>query len=86
MEASWAADDHSPEGCAGCRPVVFEPGTQKIDQRLTDLANKGWEKTTPPQRRAWHRVTCLNSCEVVDLVLAQGVMQLIQAEFKAAEH
>lgn len=81
----WQSEDHDPEGCQGCKPVVFEPATGKIDERLSGLAQKGWEKTTPGQRKAWHRVTCLNSREVTDMVLAQGVVQLIQAEFTAAE-
>jgi hypothetical protein len=85
MEASWTSEDHSPENCPGCRPVVFELGTQKVNKLLTGLAEKAWGQTTPGQRKAWHRVTCLNSREAADQILAQGVMQLIEREFKAAE-
>jgi hypothetical protein len=74
--SNFKSDDH-PEGCEGCRPVVFDPDTKKIDAGMTAKADKIYEGMTLEARRAWHRVTCLNSRDPIDIeqasVLVDGL-------------
>jgi hypothetical protein len=74
---------HDPETCPACRPVVFDPDTRKVDARLTALACTAFDKATPSQRRGWHRVTCLNSEDLIDVNLAHQLVAEIQREMDA---
>jgi hypothetical protein len=76
----WRSDDHNPEGCPGCRPVVFDPATGKLHERLTATAERVFDRSSPETRRAWHRFTCLNSRDLIDVNLARGLMEALQRE------
>lgn len=80
----WRHEVHDPENCPGCRPAAIDMATGQVDARLTALAQQAWGKTSRRQRKAWHRVTCLNSRDPYEVELAQRVARLIQAEFDAA--
>jgi hypothetical protein len=71
---------HDPEGCPGCRPVVFDPATGEVNERATAFACKAFDGATPSQRRAWHRVTCTNSQNFIDVNLAKQLVAEIQRE------
>jgi hypothetical protein len=75
---------HDPENCPGCRPVVFDPDTRKVDVRATLLACKAFDAAKPSQRRAWHRVTCMNSQDFIDVNLAQQLVAEFQREMDDA--
>ena len=75
---TFRSDDHNPEGCPGCRPVVFDPESGKVEERLTATAGRAFDAATPEQRKAWHRVTCLNSRDLIDLNLAKQIMAALQ--------
>jgi hypothetical protein len=51
-----------------------------MNLRATILACKGFDAATPSQRRAWHRVTCLNSTDVIDVNLAKQMVGEMQRE------
>lgn len=81
--SNFRSDDHEPEGCAGCRPAVFNPETGSVDEPLTLIAEKIYDAATPETRRAWHRVTCLNSRDLIDVNLAKSMVIALQ---RAAMH
>jgi hypothetical protein len=57
---------------------VFDPETGEINLRATILACKAYDAATPAERRAWHRVTCRNSRDLIDTVLAGHLVEAIQ--------
>jgi hypothetical protein len=71
--SDFRADDHNPEGCPGCRPVVFDQKTGKVEEAMTAIAGEVFDAASPDQRKAWHRVTCLNSRDLIDLMLAKKI-------------
>jgi hypothetical protein len=81
--SNFRSDDHNPEGCPSCRPAVFNPDNGVIDEHMTALAGKIFDAATPETRRAWHRVTCLNSRDLIDVNLAKSMVGALQ---KAAMH
>jgi len=80
--SNFRADDHSPEGCPGCRPVVFDPVSGLPHAKLTAIGEKVFDAATPDQRKAWHRVTCLDSRDPIDITLAHKIVEGIQREMK----
>lgn len=74
---------HDVEGCPGCRPMAFNLKTNKVlpdDDPLMRALGRGYDRGTAMHRRAWHRVTCLNSRTATDLKLAQELIKLMQDE------
>jgi hypothetical protein len=71
----FKSDDHDPEGCEGCKPVVFDPKRKTIHDEMTAKAIKIYESMTPESRRAWHRVTCLNSRDPIDIQQAEILVE-----------
>jgi hypothetical protein len=82
VTADFRSPEHDPEGCAGCRPVVFDPNTRETNLALTALAGEVFDAATPAQRRAWHRVTCLNSRDRSDVALSMAIMEALQRRLK----
>lgn len=78
--SNFRSDDHSPEGCKECRPVVFDAETGEINTDATAKAGKAFDKGTSLQRKAWHRVTCLNSRDRLDVGSAQELVRMMQKE------
>jgi hypothetical protein len=74
----FRSDDHNPEGCPGCRPVVFDPQTGKVIDEVTVVAGKVFDAATPEQRKAWHRVTCRNSRDPIDVTLAKAIVDALE--------
>lgn len=70
--------DHNPEGCPGCRPVVFDPDTGEINADMTRKAEAIFDAATPDQKRSWHRVTCLNSRDPIEVNLAGKIVEALQ--------
>jgi hypothetical protein len=75
---SFRSRDHDPEKCPGCRPLVFDPKTGERSQFLTEMAGKVYDAAPPEQRRAWHRVTCLNSRDLRDIDLSSKIIEALQ--------
>lgn len=82
IQKSFRHDEHNPEGCRGCRPVVFDPTTGKIALAPTAKAFIAFMATTPETRKAWHRVTCLNSRDPNDMALAKELVDAIGKEME----
>lgn len=80
--SNFRSDDHNPEGCPGCRPVVFDPLSGRPHPELSALASKAFDAATPEERKAWHRVTCLNSRDFIDLNLAGRIAKEMQREME----
>jgi hypothetical protein len=59
---------------------VFDPQTGKINTRLTSIAGKAFDAATPSQRKAWHRVTCMQSQDLIDVTLAKQIVAEMQRE------
>lgn len=73
----WQSSEHDPENCPGCRPVVFNPQDGELlgaDHPMQRAADRAWRNALPAQRLAWHRVTCLNSTNPTDRMLAQAIV------------
>lgn len=72
---------HDPENCPDCRPIVFDPKTGKVlraGHPLQLAADQAWRDALPAQRVAWHRVTCLNSADPLDRILATKIVERIE--------
>jgi hypothetical protein len=80
--SDFRSDDHDPESCPGCRPIVIDPVSGHPHRKLTLVAEKSFLAATPEQRKAWHRVTCLNSRDPTDLILAHKIVEGIEREMK----
>jgi hypothetical protein len=80
--SDFRADDHNPEGCPGCRPVVFDQKTGKVEERVTAIAGEVFDSASPESRKAWHRVTCQNSRDPIDLTLAKMIADGIQRRMR----
>jgi hypothetical protein len=74
--------NHNPEGCAGCRPVVFDPATGAVEALLTARAERAYLAATPGQRRAWHQVACLNSRDPVMRAYADKLVAAMNKEIR----
>lgn len=76
--SEFRSSDHDYEGCPGCRPLVFDPQTGETNSFLTVQAGKVYDAAPVEQKRAWHRVTCLNSRAPDDLELSGKIVQALQ--------
>lgn len=71
---------HDPENCPGCRPVVFNPATFRAlpsSHPAQRAADQAWRDALPAVRVAWHRVTCLNSRNPVDVAMARTLADAV---------
>lgn len=78
--SNWRTTEHDAENCPGCRPVVVDQTTGKIlpeSHPTQRAAVRAWRNALPAQRTAWHRVTCLNSQNPIDLAMAQAIVDRI---------
>jgi hypothetical protein len=69
------------EDCPGCKPAAMDMKTGQVlpdDHPLAQQILRAWGQTTLAQRKAWHKVTCLNSTDPLDLLLAQQFVSMIQ--------
>jgi hypothetical protein len=48
------------------------------------IVNRLWGETTVEERRAWHRVTCLNSQSIGDMQVAKTFADRVERAFAAA--
>jgi hypothetical protein len=72
--------------CPGCRPAMVDVKTKRLfadDSVEMQIVNRLWSATTQEERQAWHRVTCQNSRAILDLSLAKGFADRIEAAFAA---
>jgi hypothetical protein len=81
-QTNFRREDHDPEGCPGCRPVVLDPQTGKVVLEMTAKAFLAFKATTPETRKSWHRVTCLNSRDPNDLALSKVLLDAISKELE----
>ena len=75
------AIDEYDDDCPGCRPAIVDVETGKVmspDDPVMRRMMEIWANTTLPQRRAYHRVMCLNSRDPLDLVVVQGIIGQLQ--------
>lgn len=80
-------ESHDDE-CAGCRPVLLNPATGEVmlEGRPEMVAVlRVWGETTREEREAFHRVTCDNSREAVDLALLRGVTDRMQGALRGVD-
>jgi hypothetical protein len=71
------------EDCPGCKPAAMDPATGKVlpdDHPLMRRILRAWGQTTRAQREAWHRCTCQNSRDSLDLQLCQQFISAIQLD------
>lgn len=65
------------DNCPGCRPVAFDPVKGEAlpaSHPVMAALNRVWAATSPGEREAFHRVTCLNSRAPSDLILCEAIM------------
>jgi hypothetical protein len=73
------------DNCPGCRPAIMDLKTKQVlpdDHPLMVKMLAIWEKTSIGERRAYHRVMCLNSRDAIDLFIVNGVVRKLEAEAK----
>ena len=68
--------------CPGCRPAVMDHtgAVLEDDHPMMQSINRAWSRTTLGQRQAFHRCTCLNSCDPVDLALVKTFLDSIKPD------
>ncbi len=73
--------------CAGCRPAMIDMTTGKPvpeDAAFMRAILGVWAGTTRGERLAWHRVTCQNSRNEMDMLFCHGLQKRFQAAINAA--
>lgn len=74
------------DNCPGCRPVLVNAKTGKAlpedSPTMRVVLEFVWAKTTPEERRAFHRFTCLNSRDGHDVAIAASIARRIEAALK----
>jgi hypothetical protein len=71
------------DNCPGCRPAIIDVKTKKIlpdDDPVMVAMMKIWGETSIYERRAYHRVMCLNSRDAIDLFIVNGVVSKLKGE------
>jgi len=66
------------DDCPLCRPAVIDVNTNRVlsdDAPIMKAILGVWAGTTLEERQAFHRFTCLNSRETVDMNLMAGLQQ-----------
>jgi hypothetical protein len=69
------------DNCPGCRPAILDVKTGKVlpdDDPIMARMLTIWANTTLGERRAFHRVMCLNSREPLDLFLVRGLTERLK--------
>jgi hypothetical protein len=69
--------DEYQEGCPGCRPVIVDQKTMQIlpqDHPAMIRVNEVYDQLSLPEKQAWHRVTCLNSRDPIDLAICRHML------------
>jgi hypothetical protein len=75
---AWQTYD---DDCPGCRPVVIDPETLQplpIDHPAMQAMLRVWDGLTLPERRAFHRFTCLNSRAPADVLVIQSIQRQLE--------
>ena len=73
------------DNCPGCRPAIVDVKTKKVlpdDDPVMSAMLKVWAKTSLGERRAYHRVMCLNSRDAIDLYIVDGVVSKLKGEIR----
>jgi hypothetical protein len=71
------------DNCPGCRPAIVDIKTKEVlpdDHPIMRSMLEVWAKTSIGERRAYHRVMCLNSRDAIDLYLVDGVIEKLKAK------
>ncbi len=65
--------------CPGCRPAMMDLQGKMLpdDHPAMQAVNRAWLRTTLAQRQAFHRCTCLNSRDPVDLGLVKTFLDSV---------
>jgi len=75
---NWRTEGHDATHCPKCRPVAFDMNTGKVIEEFSKRCEEVWRESSNEERRAWHRVTCLNSRDIIDVHLAGRIAERIQ--------
>jgi hypothetical protein len=76
------------EDCPGCRPALIDTETmEKMDDDSPAMlvVLKVWADTHLEERKAFHRVCCLNSRNPQDVMLFQGLTKKMETALKEAK-
>jgi hypothetical protein len=69
------------DNCPGCRPAILDIKTKKVlpdDHPVMRAMLEVWAKTSVGERRAYHRVMCLNSRDAIDLYIVNNVISKLK--------
>jgi hypothetical protein len=68
--------------CPGCRPAILDVKTGQVlpdDDPIMVKMLSVWKATTLGERQIYHRVTCLNSRDPLDLFIVQSIIERFQS-------
>jgi hypothetical protein len=77
------------DNCPGCRPAIVDLKTKEVlsdDHPLMVKMLGIWANTSLRERRAYHRVMCLNSRDTTDLFLVHKVIDRLENDRKNFEN
>ncbi len=80
MSREQFADD-----CPGCRPIILDIKTKRAlpaEHPAMQAITAVWQSTTRFERECFHRFTCLNSRERLDVTVVDGLRQKMQDALK----
>src|SRR5579872_4870008 len=80
--------DKFNDDCPDCRPMLFEPSTQKAlpqDDPIMIIVNKLWFELTREERESFHHVCCKNSRDPVDVQRFQAFWLKVKEMAESAE-
>jgi hypothetical protein len=69
------------DNCPGCRPAIIDLQTKQVlpdDSPIMVSMLKIWAETSLQERKAYHRVMCLNSRDAIDVYLVRLVIKRLE--------
>jgi hypothetical protein len=71
------------DNCPGCRPAFLNLETNEVlpeDDPIMVKVLAIWAETSVAERRAYHRVMCLNSRDAIDLFIVNRIIAKLKGE------
>lgn len=69
------------EECRGCRPAIMDVKTGRVyadDSPIMKAILGVWDKATPEEKQAYHRITCQNSRADKDLETVAPLLERLK--------
>lgn len=79
--------EHFDDECSGCRPAIVDAKTGKVmaaDSPIMQRVDAVWGAASVMEKKAYHRITCLNSRAADDLTRVASLVNRIKRAVEAS--